>query len=145
MTLHMSTWPDGGMDLTIRLTAAEADAIGPAEAEGLVDWLDTAMWALSVLRSNLTTRSDDPRDITASDLHAVIRDMHRKLLPRLSGIQDAVIRRHGELGGSLGQLAAAMDSARSTAQDRREALDRTGPRRAAAARWERWAATPREN
>lgn len=145
MTLHTATWPDGGMDLTIRLTAAEIDAIGPTEAEGLLEYLDTALWALAVLRTGHTVRSEDQQELTADDLHAAIRDLHKRLIPMLEGVGDAAIRRHRELGGTTGELAAAMDSPRSSAQRRREALDQTGPRRTEAARWEAWATTPRQH
>ncbi|MET9097169.1 hypothetical protein ABZX72_34395 [Streptomyces cyaneofuscatus] len=141
MTVHTTPHPDGGVELTIRLTAVEVDAIGLAEAEGLAEYLDTALWGLAVLRTGRTARTPDLRPIEARDLHAVIRDLHKHLAPRVGGVRDAAIRRHRELGGSTADLAAAMDTARSTAQDRREALDRTGPRRADVARWETWAAT----
>lgn len=140
MTLHVSTQRDGGAVLTIRLTGAEVDAIGLTEAEGLADRLDTALWGLAMLRTGRAVRiTPESRPVDADDLHDVIRDLHKHLIPMLGGIRDAAIRRHRDLGGSTAQLAAAMDSARSTAQDRREALDRTGPRRTEAARWEAWA------
>ncbi|MBK5993336.1 hypothetical protein JHN53_17140 [Streptomyces sp. MBT58] len=145
MSLHTAPQSDGGAELTIRLTKEEVDAIGLCEAEGLADHLDTALWGLALLRSGRTVRTPDPRPIEAADLYAVIRDLHKHLVPMAGGIRDAAIRRHREVGGSTAHLAAAMDTARSTAQDRREALDRTGPRRAEAARWETWAATPRHN
>ncbi|MFF1594794.1 hypothetical protein ACFVY0_43065 [Streptomyces sp. NPDC058286] len=143
MTLHTATCPDGGVDLTIRLTAAEVDEIGLTEAERLMEHMDTALWALAILRSGRTMRVDEPREITADDLHAGIRDLHKHLVPMLGGIRDAAIRRHRELRGTTQQLAAAMDSPKSSAQRRREALDETGPRRAQAAHWAAWAATPR--
>ncbi|MGW5802789.1 hypothetical protein ACWFQ7_33445 [Streptomyces bacillaris] len=146
MTLHVSSQRDGGAELTIRLTAAEVDAIGLTEAEGLADRLDTALWGLAMLRTGRAVRNTpESRPVDADDLHDVIRDLHKHLIPMLGGIRDAAIRRHRDLGGSTAQLAAAMDSARSTAQDRREALDRTGPRRAEAAHWEAWAAAPRQH
>ncbi|MFJ4577485.1 hypothetical protein ACIP4W_40285 [Streptomyces sp. NPDC088846] len=144
MTLHTRALTDGGAELTIRLTAAEVEAIGRTEAESLGEYLDTALWGLAVLRSGRTVRSDQ-REITAADLHDVIRDLHKHLVPMVGGIQDAAIRRHRELGGTTTQLAAAMDSPRSSAQRRREALDQPGPRQAAAARWETWAATRRQH
>ncbi|GGO58932.1 hypothetical protein [Streptomyces lasiicapitis] len=146
MTLHTATWgPGGGVDLTIRLTGAEVDAIGLTEAEGLVEHMDTALWALAILRTGHSVRTEAQTEITADDLHIAIRELHTHLVPMVGGIRDAAIRRHRELGGTTGQLAAAMDSQRSSAQRRREALDETGPRRIAAARWEAWASAKRSD
>ncbi|MGA4803602.1 hypothetical protein [Streptomyces lavendulocolor] len=145
MTLHTATTPDGGAELTIRLTSAEVTAIGLTEAEGLAEYLDTALWGLAVLRTGRTVRTEDQREVTAADLHDVIRDLDAHLAPMVGGILDAAIRRHRDLGGSTGQLAAALNAPRSSAQRRREALDSSGPRRAQAAHWERWVATPHEH
>jgi hypothetical protein len=115
----------GGVDITLSLTPAEAAAIG-GEASTLADWFDTALWALAILRTGHSVRpaEDTPaRPITANDLHDVINDLDHRLIPRLAGVRDAAIRRHKELGGSVGDLALAMDVARSTAQTRREALE----------------------
>ena len=139
MTLRTTTRTDGGMDITISLTAGEASAIGPAEAEGLVDWFDTALWGLAMLRTGLISRGPDDLPADCAEMDTVIRDLDAKLLPRLEGIRDAAIRRHKELGGSVGALASAMNVARSTAQTRREALEQPGPRRASSAAWQEWA------
>ncbi|WP_316782825.1 hypothetical protein [Streptomyces sasae] len=144
MTVQHVTTPGGGIDLTVSLTPDEARAIGITEAESLVDYLDTALWGLALLRSGRTVRTPESREVTADDLHHLIRDLHAHLVPIVTGIEDAAIRRHRELGGTTGALAAAMDVARSTAQRRRESLDNPGPRQTGAAHWEAWASTPRE-
>jgi hypothetical protein len=138
--------PDGGMDITLSLTAEEVAAIGSAEAEGLADWFDSAVWGLAMLRTGQICRDEGARttEVQAAEMDTVIRDLDVKLLPRLAGIRDAAIRRHRELGGSVGALAAAMDVARSTAQTRREALENPGPRAASSQAWQEWATTPQQ-
>ncbi|MFF7771772.1 hypothetical protein ACFZC7_35410 [Streptomyces massasporeus] len=49
--IHSSFRPDGGMDIMVSLTAEEIAAIGSAEAEGLADWFDTALWGQAMLRT----------------------------------------------------------------------------------------------
>ncbi|CAL9677770.1 hypothetical protein SUDANB105_08081 (plasmid) [Streptomyces sp. enrichment culture] len=142
MTLHRVAGLDGGIDLTIHLTEVEADAIGPDEASAMAAWFDTALEGLAALRDGQSVRDGGARAIEATDMQEVIKVLHQHLLPRLVGLRDAAIRRHGELGGTFGQLAAAMGTARSTAQTHRERLDQVGPRRAQAAKWEAWAASP---
>lgn len=124
----------GGLDITISLTPGEAKALG-AEAATLADWFDSALWALSLLRTGLNDRGWEPRDVTPEALYTVINDLDHRLLPRLQGVRDAAVRHHQELGGSLGDLALAMDVAKSTAQSRRNAvMNRPEP-----TAWERWA------
>ncbi|MEV6426025.1 hypothetical protein [Streptomyces sp. NPDC051662] len=129
MTIHYGhpahTRHDGGVDITISLTKAEADAIGP-EAGLLIDWIDTALWALAILRTGQAVRGDQ-RAITKDDFHTVINNLDKKLIPRLDGIRDAAVVRHADLGGTYGDLAIAMDVARSTAQTRRDAIERRQP------------------
>lgn len=136
MAIHFRHGPDsieGGGDIIISLTPAESAAVG-GEAGVLADWFDTALWALAVLRSGHTVRNGPERQLTAEDLYTVINDLDHRLLPRLEGIRDAAVRQHQALGGSVGQLANAMDVARSTAQYRRDVLARTS-----ASTWETWA------
>lgn len=124
----------GGLDITISLTPAEAEALG-MEASLLADWFDTALWALALLRNGYSDRGGQgATEVTPDALYTVLNDLDNRLLPRLQGVRDATIRRHQELGGSLGNLALAMNVAKSTAQSRRNAvMDR------AATPWERWA------
>ncbi|MEU3855677.1 hypothetical protein [Streptomyces sp. NPDC029554] len=138
--------PNGGMDITVSLTAEEVTAIGSAEAEGLADWFDTALWGLAMLRTGQICRDEGARttEVQAAEMDTVIRDLDVKLLPRLQGIRDAAIRQHRELGGTLTALAAAMDAPRSTAQTRREALEKPGPRTVSSRAWQEWATTPQQ-
>ncbi|MCK1813271.1 hypothetical protein MTQ13_03115 [Streptomyces sp. XM4011] len=116
----------GGVDITISLTPTQSAAIGP-EASSLADWFDTALWTLAALRS-------EGHEPTADQLYTTLNDIEARLLPRLEGIRDAAVRRHKELGGSVGDLGLALDMPRSTAQSRREALEKRGP-----SNWEKWA------
>ncbi|MEU8764970.1 hypothetical protein ACWEP8_39815 [Streptomyces hydrogenans] len=128
----------GGVDVTISLTPDEAAALGP-ELDMLADWFDSALWALALLRNGSNSRNVDrgaSADVTARAFYTVINDVDTRLLPRLQGVRDAAIRRQAELGGSLGDLALAMDVSKSTAQSRRKAVleGRDRP-----SQWENWA------
>lgn len=124
----------GGLDITISLTPGEAEALG-MEAATLADWFDTALWALALLRNGYSDRGGQgAKDVTPDALYTVLNDLDHRLLPRLQGVRDAAIRRHQELGGSIGHLALAMDVAKSTAQSRRNVVMNR-----AATSWERWA------
>lgn len=118
-----------GADIILSLTPAEAEAIG-AEAAQLGDWLDTVLWALALLRTGRT----DSGAATTRDWATVISHLSHRLEPRLSGILSAAMRAHEASGGSVGDMALAMDVARSTAQYRREVL-----RESAGDVWEAWA------
>ncbi|WP_051842914.1 hypothetical protein [Streptomyces sp. NRRL F-5193] len=124
----------GGLDITISLTPAEAEALG-MEAATVADWFDTALWALALLRNGYSDRGGQgAKDVTPEALYTVINDLDHRLLPRLQGVRDAAVRRHQELGGSIGDLALAMDVPKSTAQSRRNVVMGKAP-----ASWERWA------
>ncbi|WP_229876570.1 hypothetical protein, partial [Streptomyces griseoloalbus] len=75
-------------------------------------------------------------EVTHERLWQVISDLDHRLLPRLQGIRDMAIRRHKELGGSLNDLALAMDVKKSTAQSRLGVI-LTGKDRPST--WENWA------
>jgi len=124
----------GGLDITISLTPEEVAAIG-SDASALADWFDTTLWALAMLRSDTNTRGKEAgRRMTAADLSYVITDLDSRLLPRLQGILTSAIRQQARLGGTLGDLARAMDAPKSTAQSRR-ATTTSHP----ANTWELWA------
>jgi hypothetical protein len=131
----------GGVDITISLTAAEADAVG-GEAGVMADWFHSALWALAILRSGHVPATPDAAHADArvdrpagpGDWYTVINDLDHRLLPRLEGIRDAAVRAHADSRGSVGDLALAMHVARSTAQYRREVLQRSQP-----STWEDWA------
>ncbi|MFD0078993.1 hypothetical protein ACFVIY_42350, partial [Streptomyces sp. NPDC127166] len=96
--------------------------------------------ALAILRTGIVPACQDDADArparpaTADTWSTAIHDVDRRLLPRIEGIRDAAMRAHSASGGSVGQLARAMDVARSTAQYRREVLQRATP-----SDWETWA------
>ena len=116
----------GGGDIVISLTPEQSKALG-MEAGILADWFHTMLWTLTTLRTN-----DD--NVSQDAWHTMINDIDHRLLPRLEGVRDAAVRAHADSGGSVGDLALAMDVARSTAQYRREALQRSAP-----STWETWA------
>lgn len=127
----------GGLDITISLTPGEAEALD-IEYATLADWFDTALWGLALLRNGYSDRGGQgSEDVTTEALYTVIKDLDHRLLPRLQGLRDAAVRRHQELGGSIGELAAAMDVPKSTAQSRRNVVANRAP-----ATWERWATKP---
>jgi hypothetical protein len=132
---HGSDAARGGVDITISLTPAEAAALGN-EPSHLADWFDTALWALGILRTGRNHRADGDEEVTSRTLYTVLTDLDHRLIPRIEGIRDAAVRRHHELGGSIGDLALAMDVKKSTAQSRRNVI-LTGRDRPTT--WERWA------
>ncbi|MFD0034304.1 hypothetical protein ACWGDS_25290 [Streptomyces sp. NPDC055059] len=73
---YTPTYSDGGVDLTIRLTAAGVVEIGLTEPEAFMEHMDAALRALTILRSGRTMRFEEPREITADDLGAGIRQVH---------------------------------------------------------------------
>ena len=122
----------GGMDLTISLSPSQAKAIG-ADAARMADWLHSALWAMALLRSGRST-AGEPYFAGPDDWYTPINDLDNRLIRRLEGIRDAVVRAHARSGGTVQDLAHAMDVGRSTAQYRREALLAAMP-----SIWEEWA------
>lgn len=122
----------GGGDIVISLTPAQSKALG-AEAGTMADWFHSALYAMALLRSG---RGIDGQPYFAgpNDWYTPINDLDNRLIRRLEGIRDAVVRAHANSGGTVQDLALAMDVPRSTAQYRREALLKAMP-----STWERWA------
>ena len=109
--------------------------VDPMDAALVADWMDTVFYALSRLRSG-ELRLDGTRDErTLSDIYTGINDLSTRLIPRLQGIVDALVRAHYDAGGTHGELARAMDVERSTAQTRGDKIRKTAP----PSTWERWA------
>lgn len=122
----------GGVDITISLTPSQAKALG-GEAGTMADWFHTGLWAMALLRSGRNAQGE-PYIAGPNDWYTAINDLDHRLIPRLEGVRDAVVRAHAQGGGSVGDLALAMDVARSTAQYRREALLKS-----MTSTWENWA------
>ncbi|MFJ9167290.1 hypothetical protein ACIRN5_23300, partial [Lysinibacillus fusiformis] len=146
MPLHFTTGPDaqrGGLDITFNLPYKEALTVGPADADELANLLHTALWGLSVLRTGKDHRLDESEDqvqpITADDWPGLISHLETARTTLLTGITAAAIRAHHTSGGSIGHLARAMDTARSTAQARQDKVLKHP-----AGDWETWAAQPAE-
>lgn len=121
-----------GVDITISLTPAQAKAIG-GEAGTMADWFHSALWAMATLRTGRNA-AGEPYFAGPNDWYTPINDLDNRLIPRLEGIRDAVVRAHARSGGTVQDLALAMDVVRSTAQHRREVLTRAMP-----SGWESWA------
>ncbi|MDQ1041789.1 hypothetical protein [Streptomyces sp. V4I2] len=122
----------GGGDIVISLTPAQSKALG-AEAGTMADWFHSALWAMAMLRSGRNS-AGEPYFAGPADWYTPINDLDNRLIRRLEGIRDAVVRSHARSGGTVQDLALAMDVSRSTAQYRREALLAAMP-----STWERWA------
>ncbi|OEJ20801.1 hypothetical protein AR457_41755 (plasmid) [Streptomyces agglomeratus] len=110
----------GGGDIVISLTPEQSQKLG-MDVGMLADWFHSALWAMATLR----TVNPAERTVSANSWHTMINDVDHRLLPRLEGIRDALIRAHDSGGGSVGDLALAMDVPRSTAQYRRDVLRRS--------------------
>jgi len=125
---------DGGADLVISLSGAEATALG-MEAATLADWFASALAAVVAMRTGHV--AGDPANgapTVADTWYWVINDVDNRLLPRIEGIRDAAIRAHIAAGGSLDRLALAMDAPKSSAQRPWNRARTTEP-----TLWERWA------
>lgn len=122
---HGTNARQGGMDITLSLTPAEADALG-GDAGAAAGWLDTALWALVLLRTGKSHRRES-RPVHPDDWYQAINDLDHRLIPRLEGIRDAVIRAHIAAGGTDQELSLAMDTDESTAKIRRQIIQQSAP------------------
>lgn len=131
---HGADAAENGLDLVISLSPEEAEVLD-ADATLIADWVDTAMWALSLLRTGKNLRAEGgPTPVTAQTWFTVINDLENRLAPRLQGIVDAAVRTQARQGGTIDDLALAMDVPRSTAGYRRKAVLDKFP-----GGWEQWA------
>lgn len=121
-----------GVDITISLTPAQAKALG-GEAGVMADWLHSVLHAMAMLRTGRNAQGE-PYFTGPSDWFTAINDIDHRLIPRLEGVRDAVVRSHANSGGTVEHLALAMDVPDSTAQFRQQVLLRTMP-----STWEKWA------
>lgn len=136
----------GGLDLTISLTADQADALG-IDAHRLVDYLDTVLVQMAALRMRRDPDLPGPRTVAAVPSRQVVGEVDPKdrpvfqgvrwdervlqevsaLLTLLGGVRDATLRTHAGHGGSIGQAGYAMGVSKATAQTRRNALQAPSP------------------
>lgn len=135
----------GGLDLTLSLTADQADALG-VDAHHLVDYLDTVLVQIAALRMRRDPVLPDVRTVAAAPSRQVVGEVTAKdrpvfqgarwdervlqevsaLLTLLDGVRDATLRDHAGRGGSISQAGYAMGVSKATAQSRR-ALQRSSP------------------
>lgn len=122
--------------VSITVPPAEAATVGIEYSE-LANAVDTAVWALGMLRTGRNHRAgaQDPIRPGAEEWEIVIRTLHHRLLPRVGGIVDAAIRAHaGCKGGTYKALADAMEEPLHRAQYRRQQVTGDAP-----GHWEEWA------
>ncbi|MER5354662.1 hypothetical protein ABT093_30565 [Kitasatospora sp. NPDC002551] len=136
-----------GFGMTIDLLPTETRAVGRADADEVASILGTALWALTLLRTGKDGRAgrdNEPpqaRPVTVENWHQVISTLETARTTLLSGITAAAIRTHRMAGGSIADLARAMDAPRSTAQARQTKVVNS-----AVSEWEAWATgLPDEN
>ncbi|MBB4920987.1 hypothetical protein [Streptosporangium saharense] len=118
--LRLGTDEHGNPTVTLSLKGLNAGATR------LVDQLDTILGAVAALRAGDLGQPD-----SLPSIDRAVRDLDR-LDKVLGGLTAALIRQHYIAGGSHGQLAAAMEVQRSTAQMRAERLP------AEPTYWENW-------
>ncbi|MYR87189.1 hypothetical protein GTY41_20145 [Streptomyces sp. SID685] len=120
---HTDPAPAPAPDLTIPLSAADAQALGD-------DGGQLAMRLGAVLRGLAQLRAGKA---STDDLATTIL-MANGLTQQLEGIRNAAVRQHAAQGGSYGALANAMGVTRATAQSRRDTLLKKQP-----SEMEKWA------
>ncbi|GAA0975270.1 hypothetical protein GCM10009555_032860 [Acrocarpospora macrocephala] len=123
---------NGGMEITIRLTPSEAETIG-RDALLMAEILDSCLWAMAMLRTNINSRDPGTPAPTQGDWAAALRGLDR-LPPRLQGARDGVIRAYITAGGTIQRVAEAMNMSTSAAQDHSAQLTANPP-----TVWEQWA------
>ncbi|WP_345572089.1 hypothetical protein, partial [Streptomyces plumbiresistens] len=105
-----------------------------SDAVELVESFDTALWALDRMRSGEWKLDGDRDEDTLAEIQTAIRAVVHRLAPRIEATAKALLGQHVEAGGSYGELAQAMDTARSTAQSRAQKIIGNPPDD-----WEDWA------
>ncbi|WP_149561527.1 hypothetical protein [Streptomyces cacaoi] len=105
MEMHRTETPDGGAEVTLRLTPQEAKALGGDEME-LLERLGRGLWAM------VDWRTDKPRE----EWWPVIMDT-AKLIRRLEGIRDAAVRDNPRTGHK--KLALWLGTPTTTVASRR--------------------------
>lgn len=121
---------DDGTDAAVITFPPGTDYLG-VDAPLLIDYFDTVIIALHSLRAG---EYDAPGPETVRRLYNSIMHVDQKLLPRLNGLRNALIRAHYAAGGSHRDLSLAMDTSRETAISRGNKIRNSEPDQ-----WERWA------
>ena len=124
----------GGLEITITLTALEAEAMGK-DATLMAEIFDSYLWAMGMLRTGRNSRDPGTPPPTPGDWLAALRGLDR-LPTRLQGIREGLIRACTAADGSLERLATVMNISRSAARHRRTRIARHAPKS-----WEQWAGT----
>jgi hypothetical protein len=124
----------GGLEIRISLTRLESESVG-RDAQLMAEILDSALWALGMLRTGINSRDRGAPPPTPGDWSACIRGLDR-LPPRIEGTRDGVIRAYISAGGTPEHLAHAMNVDDSTARNHCLRIQNENP-----GVWEAWATT----
>lgn len=103
-----------GSQLTIELTARETESLGH-DAQLMAEILDSALWALGMLRTGVNSRDPGAPSPAPGDWHACLRGLER-LSPRIDGIRRGATRAYLSAGGSPERLATALHVDQPTAR-----------------------------
>ncbi|GAB1818733.1 hypothetical protein [Herbidospora sp. RD11066] len=128
MTVFTRPCDDGGLEITIKLTAAEAD-----EAPLMAELFDTYLWALGMLRTGSNSRDPGSPPPIPGDWASALHSAER-LPARLDGIRVAAIRAFMAAGGNAERLAGVLRTDPFEARRRWTELKKQPP-----SDWERWA------
>ncbi|WP_198169357.1 hypothetical protein [Herbidospora daliensis] len=131
----MSTRPadDGGLEITIRLTAAETEAMA-TETRLMAEAFDSHLWVLGMLRTGTNSRDPGSPPPVQGDWATALWAAHR-LPPRLDAIRTAAIRAFMASGGNAERLANLLRTDPAAARALWTEVKGQPP-----GDWERWAA-----
>lgn len=132
--MTMSTRPadDGGLEITIRLTAAEAESMG-TETQLMAEALDSHLWALGMLRTGANSRDPGSPAPVQGDWASALWNVDR-LASRLDAIRTATIRAFMASGGNAERLAGVLRTEPAEARALWTEMRNRPP-----GDWERWA------
>ena len=117
MTVKCTRSADGGVDVTLSLSEADAQALGEY-AHDMASYLDTVLHTIARLRSGRYPRGPKLTESEVDFWANALVDAFSYLLPCLQGFTDAVLRAAHAAGMSHTQIGLCMEVPRSTAQSR---------------------------
>ncbi|HET6855616.1 MAG TPA: hypothetical protein VFH94_00770 [Streptomyces sp.] len=97
-----------GLDITITLTPAEADALGQ-DVDLIAELLDSHLWAIGMLRSGVNSRDPGSPPPTAGDWASALKGLER-LPQRLEGARGAALRALVAAEARSGRMAWALSA-----------------------------------
>lgn len=113
------------VEVTLHISRADAAAIGTTRLVDLTEWFASALRTLAALKTGeVVEETADCRvarvPATVNTWHWGINDLEIHLLPALRTLRTEAVRAHALAGGTVTNLAVAMNTVKSTAQSRRE-------------------------